>query len=823
MATSPFRKTVSGQLLLYIGAASCVALALNAWLSYRTSRRLLENQVNASAISQVEVAAWAVDGFVSRIGVLVGSIAAKQRALGREPQPDMIRFLAQALSATPPQDVFNVYMAFEDRKFGEQDAIQAVNRNTWPASVSRFGYDHHDPNQEWYAGAKRAGRFYVTKPYFDEGGCNVTMVSLTTPVYDESKRLIGVAGADITLDQVRALVSHVRLGGEVGSAAAEYAYLVSRAGKIVVHPSTKLMLRRGFAGEDLRALPEGEDVGASPRGSSRRRIDGEVRRIYWATAPITGLKLVLNVSELKALAPIVGNTARAIVSELFVLCVMLVLVWRIDRRVTKPISGVTRAVEAVARGNFDPGQVSAIAARADEVGELARGFQHMAGEIVAREQRLADWNANLTQTVAERTAELGQALDVARQSQARLADELAEAAAYVASLLPARLERPVRSDWVFIPSRQLGGDTFGYHWLDKHRLAIYLLDVCGHGVGAALLSISVTNVLRSQSLPGTDFGDPGAVLTALNQRFPSAEQNEMNFTIWYGVYDHARAQLAYASGGHPPAVLVVPGEGRGRADQLCTPNFMIGMVAGTRYEAETYAVPAGSRLFVFSDGVYEVASPSGAWLDFEQFVQMLVDRAAPDAAGLAGVLADVRAWQQRETFEDDCSIVTFEFPHRGPLAQADELPDGGSSRTGMDTDAIRLSIGNTLGEAGKAIGVLHDELSRRRLPPPLIHVAETVADEMLSNVIRHGYQDDRLHTIDVAIAVRSDELTLQISDDGIAFDPFSAPAPEVTRPIEERPVGGLGIHLVRELAARCEYARVGGRNQVTLTLREPAP
>lgn len=141
----------------------------------------------------------------------------------------------------------------------------------------------------------------------------------------------------------------------------------------------------------------------------------------------------------------------------------------------------------------------------------------------------------------------------------------------------------------------------------------------------------------------------------------------------------------------------------------------------------------------------------------------------------------------------------------------------------MDTDTIRLSIGNALGEVSKVIDVLEDELSRRRLPPPLIHVAQTVADELLSNVIRHGYRDDRPHTIDIAIAVQEDSLTLQVSDDGIPFDPCGRPAPDLTRPIEERPVGGLGIHLVRELAADCHYARVEGRNQLTVTLREPEP
>ncbi len=98
-------------------------------------------------------------------------------------------------------------------------------------------------------------------------------------------------------------------------------------------------------------------------------------------------------------------------------------------------------------------------------------------------------------------------------SQQALAAELAEAAAYVQSLLPPPLTGgPVRDGpgVSFLPA-QLGGDAFGYHWLDDDRWRLYLLDVCGHGVKAALLSISAMNVLRSQALPHTD-SRPGANL-----------------------------------------------------------------------------------------------------------------------------------------------------------------------------------------------------------------------------------------------------------------------------------------------------------------------
>ena len=101
-----------------------------------------------------------------------------------------------------------------------------------------------------------------------------------------------------------------------------------------------------------------------------------------------------------------------------------------------------------------------------------------------------------------------------------LNSELAEAADYVKFLMPQPItEGPVMTDWRFVPSTTLGGDSLGYHWLDEDSLAIYLIDVCGHGVGAALHSVSVLNVLRSRNLPNVDFRRPEQILSEPQCRF----------------------------------------------------------------------------------------------------------------------------------------------------------------------------------------------------------------------------------------------------------------------------------------------------------------
>jgi serine/threonine-protein kinase RsbW len=155
--------------------------------------------------------------------------------------------------------------------------------------------------------------------------------------------------------------------------------------------------------------------------------------------------------------------------------------------------------------------------------------------------------------------------------------------------------------------------------------------------------------------------------------------------------------------------------------------------------------------------------------------------------------------------------------------QTEEQPETGVARRVACTDTFRFSIGNALGEIGKVIDLLDLELAARQIPSELVYQTQTVADELVTNVIRHGYRDDRPHTIEVIVGVGAVGLTLRVSDDGIPFDPCGGPAPDPTRPILERRAGGMGIPLVRQLAFECSYARVGGENQVTVVLRHPVP
>lgn len=104
-------------------------------------------------------------------------------------------------------------------------------------------------------------------------------------------------------------------------------------------------------------------------------------------------------------------------------------------------------------------------------------------------------------------------------------------------------------------------------------------------------------------------------------------------------------------------------------------------------------------------------------------------------------------------------------------------------------------------------------------PPARAFAIPLSLEEMITNAIKYGYADRGAHCIDVELTLGSDHALLEISDDGQAFDPFDIPAPDTSLPMEERPIGGLGIHLVKNMMDHCEYTREEGRNIVRLTKR----
>ena len=242
----------------------------------------------------------------------------------------------------------------------------------------------------------------------------------------------------------------------------------------------------------------------------------------------------------------------------------------------------------------------------------------------------------------------------------QLESDLAAARSYVDSQLPARLrDGPVLTDWLFEPSARIGGDALGYHRIDQDHFALYLLDVAGHGPGAALHAAAVLNVLRKQALPGVDMRRPGDVLSALNDMFPMEEHRDMFFTAWYGVYHRGGRQIRYSCGGHHPGYLVGPG--RETATPLLVKNLLVGAKTGHAFVAAAATVPPGSTLYLFSDGLFEVCAANGEARDLDDFVPQLLAAQSGNVSEPERLVAAVRQVTGRREFDDDVTLLVATF------------------------------------------------------------------------------------------------------------------------------------------------------------------
>lgn len=246
------------------------------------------------------------------------------------------------------------------------------------------------------------------------------------------------------------------------------------------------------------------------------------------------------------------------------------------------------------------------------------------------------------------------------QRSEALAKDLRNAANYVRTLLPEPLRSgPVTAAWYFEPSAVLGGDIFDYFWLDTEYFVFYLVDVSGHGVGAALHSISVFNLLRQQSLPGVNFSRPKQVLKALNDALPMEGYGDMFFTIWYGVYHPGTANLTFASAGHPPALLFY--DQKEQRTDLFAKDPPIGIVSGHEFQERTITLHAGAQIYLYSDGAYEINTKNGAIGSFSEFAQLIQEHRQKNIAQPAFIYQTIRSRTKADHFDDDFSLVQLNF------------------------------------------------------------------------------------------------------------------------------------------------------------------
>ena len=307
---------------------------------------------------------------------------------------------------------------------------------------------------------------------------------------------------------------------------------------------------------------------------------------------------------------------------------------------------------------------------------LERHRRTLAENVRQRDLRLHEQQQylhRLEREVQARTAELAEKSQRLEKVNDRMTRDLGAAARIQRRFLPRQLHAvgPVRSAWHFDPCDELAGDSLGVLRLDEHTCGCYLLDVSGHGVAAALLSVSLSHALsdttgggllkdRLDRPPHYELVSPPDVIAELNRRFPMDDATSQYFTMVYGMLDARSGRFRYASAGHP-GIIHVPAVGPAVAHEVR--SFAVGWMLDAEYEGHEIDLEPGDRLFLYSDGLSEMPGP-----DNEEFgVERMTAALARAGAGRdlqetvrRGVQA-ARDWTGDRPPNDDLSLVALEW------------------------------------------------------------------------------------------------------------------------------------------------------------------
>lgn len=333
--------------------------------------------------------------------------------------------------------------------------------------------------------------------------------------------------------------------------------------------------------------------------------------------------------------------------------------WLVALLISRPIAHVTQAAAEMEALRFVPESLDHTGRRSDELGRLARVFQSMAREVMAREEHLEG-------LVRARTAELQAKNEMLEAAHKQMQEELRAAQALQAAILPQQFPSTpsYQCDALMVPALQLGGDFYDLFAIDDDHLAVAIADVSGKGVRAAFFMAISRTILQNT---GKEGHSPGECLRRANDLLCQTNPMTMFVTVFYGVLNIRTGQFRYANGGHNPPHLVQSADGSVRRIPP-TGGMALGIMEEMDYAEGEVLLTPGDTVFLYTDGVSEAMDIDGNEFTEDRLTKTLSHtETLPIDRVLQRVRDDVKVFVGEAAQSDDLTCLVLRY---APIAES---------------------------------------------------------------------------------------------------------------------------------------------------------
>lgn len=325
-------------------------------------------------------------------------------------------------------------------------------------------------------------------------------------------------------------------------------------------------------------------------------------------------------------------------------------------------------------------------------------------------------------------------------------------------------------------AKEVGGDFYDFGLTDSGHLMFLVADVSGKGIPGALFMMRAKTAIKNLVESGRSIDE---VFTEANRSLCENNEAEMFVTAWMGLLNTETGLLQYVNAGHNPPLVR---HGDGRFEYLRTrPNFILAGMDMTRYQKHELQLEKGDEIFVYTDGVTEATDMEDRLYGEERLEAVLSASHGTPEELCKAVRTDIEAFTEGAEQSDDITMLCVRLVPDERQAELTVMPDKASIET--------------------VVNFLSETLEKWEIPMKLASKMQIAVDEIYSNIVY--YSDAKSTTITVVDDGK--KLIIRFMDDGNPYNPTTAKEPDITLSAEEREIGGLGIFMVKKMAADINY------------------